>query len=274
MAASVLAAVVAAGGDVEHDRGRRPVADDVGPVLGGVAQRADPDDRRRHQRQADEEALHRWLRRTGPRSCAMRVVTVQEPVGRHRHRGQPAGERPLGDGAGRGPGEALDDPGDGRQHDAGAHEDGHEHVHLPGLHQPRERHAGLGRALVQPLAAQVLLGDGELREAALGRAKPVAEAPADDGDLGGDEEDPRDQRPVPLPAVQVDEDVAARRQQGGGGDQVADAASGHDVPPVVDDGAGIRRRRRGRRRRTSGCGLRRPRRPWARRAHGRGSPGG
>ena len=76
--------------------------------------------------------------------------------------------------------------------------------------QPGERGRGRRRVLAQDVQPALLGRRRHAVEAALDAADAVADEPADDADLGGDEDRRGDLGPVPLPAVQVEEEVARR----------------------------------------------------------------
>ena len=71
--------------------------------------------------------------------------------------------------------------------------------------------AGRRGAAADGLEAALLGVRGVDVEAPLDAPEAVGEQPAHEADLGGDEDRRRHLGPVPLPAVQVDEDVGARR---------------------------------------------------------------
>ena len=172
-------------------------------------------------------------------------------------------------------GDPVDDPGQRRQHDTGPEQHGHEHVRL-GRSSHANGLAGSGAcsrsrrsARSSPRAIEVVDAPAELGQALehQGREQP---------DLGGEEDDPGHQRPVPLPAVQVDEDVPAGRhhdgEQRGQSDPTGVSAAPHspassaETSPVVPSTTTQAPGRAARPRQGA------PRRS-GRRTPGRGSPG-
>ena len=111
---------------VNVDRGRRAGGDGVGPVLGQLGHQHDA---RRpapaRAAAAGDDALHR----RGPRRRASgsSPPSSRPPDGRLEV-AEPLGQAVLGDPAGGGPRQALDDPRQARQDGAGAEQDGDEHA--------------------------------------------------------------------------------------------------------------------------------------------------
>ena len=97
--------------------------------------------------------------------------------------------------------------------------------------QPGERGPRRRRVLAQDVQPALLGRRRHAVEAPLDAPDAVADEPADDADLGGDEDRRGDLGPVPLPAVQVEEEVDAGREQRDDGGGAADRLAFMPPPP-------------------------------------------